>query len=118
MPSPPRSFNPSFPSDEDLFYSCTTSSTSTENLNIHYSLPSKDSLKIGVVILGQHQIQLMDFAALDLLAMVGKSRLSRTNASAAVLEEAVEEIDIRYVTQSGEGSFPVTSGGRIPTTVS
>jgi hypothetical protein len=50
--------------------------------------------------------------------MVGRARLSRMNASASAIDEAVDEIDIRYVTSSGEGSFPVTSGGRIPVTVS
>lgn len=118
MPSPPRSYNTTFPSDADLFYFCTTSSTSAEDLNIHYAPPSKASLKIGVVILSQDQTQLLDFAALDLLAMIGRNRISRLNASTAAIEEAVDEIDIRYVTASGEGSFPVTSGGRIPTTVS
>jgi hypothetical protein len=118
MPSPPRTFNTAFPSDADLFYSCTTSSTSTEDISIHYALPSKSSLKIGVVILSPHQTQLIDLAALDLLAMMGRSRISSMNASTAALDEAVDEIDIRYVTASGEGSFPITSGGRIPTTVS
>ncbi|KAF2833621.1 hypothetical protein CC86DRAFT_12303 [Ophiobolus disseminans] len=116
MPSPPISFNTSFPSDADLFYVCTTSSTSAEDLNIHYAPPSKSSLKIGVVILGQAPSQLLDFAPLDLLAMIGRNRMSTLNASTAALDEAVDEIDIRYVTASGEGSFPVTSGGRIPTT--
>jgi hypothetical protein len=118
MPSPPRSFTTSFPSDADLFYFCTTSSTSAEDLNIRYALPSKSSLKIGVVILSQHQTQLLDLAALDLLATIGRNRLSKLNASTDALDEAVDEIDVRYVTSSGEGSFPVTSGGRIPTTVS
>lgn len=118
MPSPPRSFSTAFPSDADLFYSCTTSSTSTEDVNIHYALPSRSSLKIGVLILSQNQTQLIDLATLDLLAMMGKSRISSMDPPAAALEEAVDEIDIRYVTASGEGSFPVTSGGRIPTTVS
>jgi hypothetical protein len=60
----------------------------------------------------------MDFAALDLLATMGRNRLSKLDASAAAMDTAVDEIDIRYVTASGEGSFPVTSGGRIPVTVS
>ncbi|KAH7094585.1 putative amidotransferase-domain-containing protein [Paraphoma chrysanthemicola] len=115
MPSPPRSYT-AFPSQADLFYSCTTSSTSAEDLNLHYAPASKTSLKIGVVILSQDQTQILDLAALDLLAMVGRARLSRMNASASAIDEAVDEIDIRYVTSSGEGSFPVTSGGRIPVT--
>jgi len=118
MPSPSHSFNTSFPSDADLFYFCTTSSTSAEDLNLHYAPPSKSSLKIGVVILGQDQTQFLDFAALDLLAMIGRNRISKLNPSTTALEEAVDEVDIRYVTASGEGSFPVTSGGRVPTTVS
>ncbi|KAH8730215.1 putative amidotransferase-domain-containing protein [Phaeosphaeriaceae sp. PMI808] len=116
MPSPPRSYNTSFPSDADLFYFCTTASTSTEDLNIHYALPSKASLKIGLIILSQDQTQLLDFAALDLLATIGRNRISKLDASPAAIDEAVDEIDIRYVTESGEGSFPVTSGGRIPVT--
>jgi hypothetical protein len=116
MPSPPRSFT-SFPSDADLFYFCTTSSTSAEDLDIHYASPSKSSLKIGVVILSQDQTQLLDLAALDLLAMMARNRLSKMDASTEVIDEAVDEIDIRYVTTSGEGSFPV-SGARMPVTVS
>jgi hypothetical protein len=116
MPSPPRSFT-SFPSDADLFYFCTTSSTSAEDLDIHYASPSKSSLRIGVVILSQDQTQLLDLAALDLLAMMARNRLSKMDASTEVIDEAVDEIDIRYVTASGEGSFPV-SGARMPVTVS
>ncbi|OAK95857.1 hypothetical protein IQ06DRAFT_231304 [Phaeosphaeriaceae sp. SRC1lsM3a] len=116
MPSPPRSYNTSFPSDAELFYSCTTSSTSTEDLNIHYAPPSKASLKIGVVILSQHPTHVLDLAALDLLAMVGRNRMSGLSASTAAMDEAVDEIDVRYVTASGEGSFPITSGGRMPCT--
>jgi hypothetical protein len=117
MPSPPRSYT-SFPSDAELFYFCTTSSTSAEDLNLRYAPPSKTSLKIGVVILSQDQTQILDLAALDLLAMVSRNRLSRMDAPSPAIDEAVDEIDIRYVTNSGEGSFPVTSGGRIPVTVS
>jgi hypothetical protein len=118
MPSPLSNYNTSFPAESDLFYACTVSSTSAEDLNINYAPPSKASLKIGVIILSQDQIQLVDFAALDLLAMVGRNRLSKVGASDTALEEAVDEIDVRYVTSTGEGSFPVTSGGRIPVTVS
>jgi hypothetical protein len=120
MPSPPRTYNSSFPSDEDLLdlCFCTTSSTSAESLPIRYAPASKTSLKIGVVILGQDQTQLLDFAALDLLAMIGRNVISRLNASSAAVDEAVDEVDIRYITASGEGSFPVTSGSRIPVTVS
>lgn len=117
MPSP-RSYNTSFPSAEALFYSCTTSSTSAEDLNMHYTPPSKPSLRIGVIILSQDQTQMLDFAALDLLTILGRNRLTKLNASPAALEDALDEIDVRYVTASGEGSFPVTSGGRIPVTVS
>lgn len=117
MPSPPRSYT-SFPSQADLFYFCTTSSTSEEDLNIHYAPPSKSSLRVGVIIFGQDQVQLLDLAPVDLLAMLGRSRISKMNASAQVQEECVEEIDIRYVSVTGEGSFPVTSGSRMPVTVS
>jgi hypothetical protein len=119
MPSPPRTYNTSFPDlFSDLFNYGTTSSTSVEELNIHHAPPSKASLKIGVIILSQDQTQLLDFAALDLLAMIGRNGISRLNASPAVVDEAVDEVDIRYITASGEGSFPVTSGSRIPVTVS
>jgi hypothetical protein len=111
-----RNFNASFPSHEDLFYFCTTSSTSQEDLNIHYIPPSRSSLLIGVIILGQDPIQLIDLAALDLLAMIGRTRLH--TATATVLDEAVDELDIRYVSVTGEGSFPVTAGTRMPVTVS
>ena len=60
----------------------------------------------------------MDLAPVDLLAMVGRDRISNMNPSAAAHDEAVDESDVRYVTESGEGSFPITSSGRVPTTVS
>jgi transcriptional regulator GlxA family with amidase domain len=115
MPSPPRS-SISFPSQADLFYFCTTASTSEENLNIHYAPPSTSSIRIGVLVLGNDPIQLADLAALDLIAMVGRNRLCRMNATAAAIDEAVDEIDIRYVSLTGEGSFPVTAGTRMPVT--
>ena len=118
MPSPtPRGYT-TFPSSADLFYFCTTSSTSEEDLNIHYAPPSKSSLKIGVLILGNDQIQLMDLAVIDLLAKIGRSRISRLNAPDMACDEAVDELDIRYVNESGEGSFAITSGARMPVTVS
>lgn len=117
MPSPPRGYT-TFPSDADLFYFCTTSSTSAEDLGINYAPPSQSSLRVGVVILGQDQVQLTDLAAVDLLSTLSRSRISRLNAPASVLDEAVDEVDIRYVSVTGEGSFPVTSGARMPVTVS
>jgi hypothetical protein len=119
MPSPSssRSYT-SFPSSADLFYYCTTGSTSEEDLNIHYAPPSRSSLRIGVIISGQEQVQLLDLAALDLLAMIGRNRISRMNATAPTIDEAVDEIDIRFVSVTGEGSFPVTAGSRMPVTVS
>lgn len=71
-----------------------------------------------MVIFGQQQVQLLDLATLDLLAMLGRNRLSKICPSAAALEEALDEVDIRYVSVTGEGSFPVTSGSRMPVTVS
>lgn len=85
---------------------------------MHYIPPSKSSLRIGVIILSQDQTQMLDFAALDLLTMLGRNRLNKLATSPAALEDALDEIDVRYVTASGEGSFTVTSGGRIPVTVS
>lgn len=117
MPSPPRSYT-SFPSHADLFYFCTTSSTSEEDLNIHYAPPSKSSLRVGVVVLSPDQVQLLDLAALDLLATLGRNRISKINTSSGAVDEAIDEIDIRYVSVTGEGSFPVTSGSRMPVTVS
>lgn len=117
MPSTPTS-SVSFPSQEDLFYYCTTSSTSEENLSLHYAAPSRSSLRVGVIIFGHTQVQLLDLAALDLLAMIGKSRLSQFNPTAAAMDQAVDEIDIRYVSLTGEGSFPLTAGSRMPVTVS
>ena len=115
MPSTPQAYT-HFPSQADLFYFCTTSSTSEEDLNIHYAPPSKPSLKIGVLVLGPEQIQLLDLAVVDLLAMIGRNRISKLNDSDSAQDEAVEEIDIRYVSESGEGSFSVTSGARKPVT--
>jgi hypothetical protein len=117
MPSSPRS-SVSFPSQADLFYFCTTSSTSEEDLNIHYAAPSRFSLRIGVIIFGHTQVQLLDLAAVDVLAMIGKNRISKLNPTAAAMDQAVDEIDIRYVSMTGEGSFPVTAGSRMPVTVS
>lgn len=115
--STPRGYT-TFPSSADLFYFCTTSSTSEEDLNIHYAPPSKSSLRIGVLVLGQDPVQLLDLAVVDLLAKIGRSRIGRLNAPASTLEEAVDEVDIRYVSESGEGSFAITSGARMPVTVS
>lgn len=118
MPSPtPRGYT-TFPSSADLFYYCTTSCTSEEDLNLHYAPPSKSSLKIGVLVLGNDQIQLLDLAVIDLLAKVGRGRISRLNAPDEAYEEAVDELDVRYVNESGEGSFAITSGARMPVTVS
>jgi hypothetical protein len=117
MPSPPHGYT-TFPSDEDLFYFCTTSSTSAEDLGINYAPPSQSSLRVGVIILGQDQIQLSDLAAVDLLSILSRSRIGRLNAQTTALDEAVDEVDIRYVSVTGEGSFPVTSGARMPVTVS
>jgi hypothetical protein len=116
MPSPPRGYT-TFPSDADLFYMC-TSSASAEDLGINYVPPSQSSLRVGVIILGQDQVQLSDLAAVDLLSTLGRSRIGRLSAPASTLEEAVDEVDIRYVSVTGEGSFPVTSGARMPVTVS
>lgn len=115
--STPRGYT-SFPSSADLFYFCTTSSESEEELNLHYAPPSKSSLKIGVLVLSQDQVQLLDLAVVDLLAKIGRNRMSRLNPLSSILEEAVDELDIRYVSESGEGSFAITSGARMPVTVS
>ncbi|KAF9693553.1 hypothetical protein EKO04_008455 [Ascochyta lentis] len=115
MPSPPRGYT-TFPSDAELFYFCTTSSTSAEDLGINYTPPSQSSLRVGVVIFGQDQIQLTDLAAVDLLSALSRSRIGRLNAPESTLDEAVDEVDIRYVSVTGEGSFPVTSGTRMPVT--
>ncbi|EUC50029.1 hypothetical protein COCMIDRAFT_1222 [Bipolaris oryzae ATCC 44560] len=114
MTSPTGNSSISFPSQADLFYYCTTSSTSQENLDLQYAAPSRSSIKVGVIIVGQ--VQLLDLAALDLLAMISKSRISKFNPTAAALDQAVDEIDIRYVSMTGEGSFPVTAGSRMPVT--
>ncbi|KAF2269250.1 class I glutamine amidotransferase-like protein [Lojkania enalia] len=115
MPSTPRSYT-HLPSQADLFYFCTTLSTSEEDLNIRHYPPSKSSLKVGVLVLGLGQVQLLDLAAVDTIAMIGRNRLARWNAPEHVLDEAVDEIDIRYVSETGEGSFSITSGARMPVT--
>lgn len=66
---------------------------------------------------GTEQIQMLDLAVVDLLAMIGRNRLIQVDASESGLDEAVDEVDIRYVNESGEGSFSVTSGARMPVTV-
>ena len=116
MPMTPQSYT-QFPSQADLFYFCTTSETSEDDLDIHYAPPSRSSLLIGILVSGPEQLQLLDLAALDIIAMVGRNRISKLNPSENALEEAVDEVDIRYITQSGEGSFAVTSGARMPVTV-
>lgn len=117
MSSTPRGYT-TFPSQADLFYFCTTSSTSEDDLNLHYAPPSKSSLKIGVLVLSPDQVQLLDLAVVDLLAKISRNRVSKLNAPSSILDEAVDELDIRYVSESGEGSFAVTSGARMPVTVS
>ncbi|KAF2256414.1 hypothetical protein BU26DRAFT_21546 [Trematosphaeria pertusa] len=115
MSSTPRGYT-TFPSQADLFYFCTTSSTSEDDLNLHYAPPSKSSLKIGVLVLSPDQVQLLDLAVVDLLAKISRNRVSKLNAPSSILDEAVDELDIRYVSESGEGSFAVTSGARMPVT--
>jgi hypothetical protein len=115
--STPRGYT-SFPSSADLFYFCTTTSTSEEELNFHYAPPSKSSLKIGVLVLGNDQVQLLDLAVVDLLAKISRIRMSGLNPPESTLDEAVDELDVRYVNESGEGTFPITSGARMPVTVS
>ncbi|KAF1964971.1 hypothetical protein BU23DRAFT_585298 [Bimuria novae-zelandiae CBS 107.79] len=115
MPSTPRGYT-TFPSSADLFYFCTTSSTSEEDLDIRYAPPSKSSLKIGVLIVGNDQIQLMDLAVIDLLAKIGRTSISRLHAADGAQDEAVDELDVRYVNESGTGSFSITSGARMPVT--
>jgi hypothetical protein len=75
-------------------------------------------LRVGVVILSQDQVQVLDLAALDLLATLSRNRIRKLNASHTATDEALDELDIRYVSLTGEGSFPVTSGARMPVTVS
>ncbi|KAF2185401.1 class I glutamine amidotransferase-like protein [Zopfia rhizophila CBS 207.26] len=115
MSSTPRAYT-HLPSQADLFYFCTTLSTSEEDLNIHYAPPSKSSLKIGVLLLGQDEIQLLDLAPVDMLAMISRDRISRLNTPERALDEVVDELDIRYVSESGEGTFRLTSGARVPVT--
>ncbi len=117
MPSPPRGHT-TFPSDADLFYYCTTSSTSAEDLGINYAPPSQSFLRVGVIVLGQEQVQLSDLAAVDLLSTLSRTRVEKLNAPASTLGETLDEIDVRFVSVTGEGSFPVTSGARMPVTVS
>jgi putative intracellular protease/amidase len=114
--STPRAYT-QFPSQADLFYFCTTSSTSEEDINIHYTPPSKSSLKVGILILSHDQHQLFDIAAIDLITMISRSQINKLNATETALEKSVDEIDIRYISESGDGSFPVTSGARLPVTV-
>ncbi|KAF2471548.1 uncharacterized protein BDR25DRAFT_303067 [Lindgomyces ingoldianus] len=115
MTSTPRGYT-QLPSQADLFYFCTTLSTSEEDLNIHHYPPSKSSLKIGVLLLGQERIQLLDLAPVDMLAMIGRDRISQLNAPEPALYQAVDELDIRYINERGEGASPVTSSTRIPVT--
>lgn len=75
-------------------------------------------MRIGIIVLGKEQIQLFDLAMVDLFASLGRSSISKTGGTDAAVAEAVDEIDIRYVNLTGEGSFPVTSGTRMPVTVS
>ncbi|KAI8934063.1 hypothetical protein NX059_008828 [Plenodomus lindquistii] len=113
---PSRRSHTSFPSQADLFYYCTTASTSEENIAVRYGPPSKSSLRVGVLVLGQEQTQLLDLAVIDMFASLSRNRISRTDATETAIEEALDEVDIRYVNVTGEGSFPVTSGTRMPVT--
>ena len=71
-----------------------------------------------MLLLSQEPIQLLDLAPVDMLATIGRSRMSNLNAPEHLLDEAVDELDFRYVNESGEGSALLTSGLRIPVTVS
>ncbi|KAF2745588.1 hypothetical protein M011DRAFT_478752 [Sporormia fimetaria CBS 119925] len=112
MSSPP----PRFPSSAEVFQLCTSPSPSPQDIRVIPFSPSKRSLKIGILVLSRAQVQLFDLAAIDLLPMLSRTRIDRLTASSAVIAAAVDEVDIRYISESGEGSFPITSGARIPVT--
>ncbi|KAH9876351.1 hypothetical protein J1614_004231, partial [Plenodomus biglobosus] len=96
----------------NLFYYCTTTSTSNGYLNVRYDLPSKSSLRVGIAVIRHEQVHLFNLAIVNLFASLGRNRVSKTNA----LEAAMDEVNIRHVNVTREGSFLVTSGTRMPVT--
>ncbi|OCL06589.1 hypothetical protein AOQ84DRAFT_74145, partial [Glonium stellatum] len=115
MSRPPATPYPHLPSQADLFYLCTTLSTSDTSLNLNP--PSKSSLLIGILLLGNDLIQTLDIAPADLLSMLSEEVMERLGASEDLRSQAIE-LDIRYVSESGEGLFSLTAGLRVPVTVS
>ncbi|OCK81148.1 hypothetical protein K432DRAFT_25040 [Lepidopterella palustris CBS 459.81] len=106
---------PHLPSQADLFYLCTTLSTSDTSLDLHVAPPSKPSLVVGVLLLGHENIQLLDLAPIDLLSMLRKENLRRLEAPEEILEQAIE-VEIQYINESGEGLCSLSAGVQIPVT--
>jgi len=105
-----------FPAEADLFYLCTTLSTSDTDLNTQLGPPSAPRISVGVVLLESERAQLLDLTPIDMLDMLTMKRAEGLRAPRGVLDQTVE-LDLRYVSESGVESVPTTSGGNIPVTV-
>jgi hypothetical protein len=107
---------PHLPSQADLFYLCTTLSTSDASLNLNVGPPSKSSLLIGILLLGNDLIQTLDITPIDLLTMLSEEAIERLGAPEDITSDGIG-LDIRYVSESGEGLFSLTAGLKVPVTV-
>jgi hypothetical protein len=107
---------PHLPSQADLFYLCTTLSTSDTSLNLNVGPPSKSSLLIGILLLGNDLIQTLDITPIDLLTMLSEEAMERLGAPEDTASDGIG-LDIRYVSESGEGVFSLTAGLKVPVTV-
>ena len=115
MTPSPQSY-PHLPSQADLFYLCTTLSTSDTDLNTQLGPPSAPRLKVGVLILDHNDTQLLDLAPIDMLDMLNEERAERLHAPVAALRQTIR-LDVHFVTEKGEETLPVTSGATITDTV-
>jgi hypothetical protein len=104
------------PSQADLFYFCTLSG-SNESLDLDVPPPSNPSLRLGVLLLGDDEISSLDFACVDMLSSVTRRRLEAMGAPSHVVEQGVD-MDIRYISEGGNGSFALTNGAQVSATVS
>jgi len=78
---------------------------------------SPSNLTVGVLLLSDEGVQFLDVAPVDVLAMMTPEYLAAVGAPEPLLQKAVK-MEICYISESGEGLFPLTGGAKIAVTVS
>ncbi|EON68830.1 hypothetical protein W97_08088 [Coniosporium apollinis CBS 100218] len=74
----------------------------------------KSSLTVGVLLLGNEDVQYLEVAPVDLLAMMQPQYIHALGASA--LAEKGVNMDIHYISETGEGLFPLTANAKVAVT--